>query len=309
MSRQDVWCSLRYVFSRDLDWQKLGADSSFKNQLHGLMNEMGIQGERPNRRGFTNITRIDDAIGGLFVVEANIELLDYERREGFFTKDDSSLEHVFFVFFVDTGEILVQNKRFQHIAALRMERVIDVLKQTLQDLFTKLLGRFTLVSLEDLLESLPKAEFLKVFREYPILQLKIETPAGVRIPETIEYYNPQRERNRILRQSQQHDIEISSSIRLEAREAKSVSDMHFAQGVIEGGNPTYMKARIGDETKVLRAQQKKNFRLRLDISSDRVEETEIKIAVEAVREEYRRGELERQELTRRDPGEEQLRLL
>jgi len=78
---------------------------------------MGLEDERPNRRGFIHLSRVDDTIGGLFVVEANIELLDYEQRDGFFTKDDSSLEHLFFVLFLDTGKILLQNKRFRHIAA------------------------------------------------------------------------------------------------------------------------------------------------------------------------------------------------
>jgi len=31
MSREDVWCSLRYVFSENLNWEELGADSSFKD--------------------------------------------------------------------------------------------------------------------------------------------------------------------------------------------------------------------------------------------------------------------------------------
>jgi len=308
MSREEVWCSLRYVFSESLDWNKLGTDSGFKDRMYELIKQMGIRGERPNRCGFTHASRVDDAVGGLFVVETDIELLDYKQREGFFTKDDSSLEHVFFVLFLNTGEILLQNKRFQHIASLRMEKVLDVLRRTLQELLSQLLERFTLVSLEDYLESIPKAEFLRVFQEHPILKLEVETPPGSLIPETIEYYNPQRERNPILRQSQQHDIEISSRIQLEAPEDKSVSNMHFAQGAIEGGNPTYMKARIEGEPKVLRAQKKKDFRLRLDISSDGVEKTEIQIAVQAVRAEYRPGGLERRPPKKPRSGERQLPL-
>ncbi|MBN1995127.1 MAG: hypothetical protein JW953_20720 [Anaerolineae bacterium] len=146
MGREEIWCSLRYIFSENLDWETLGTDSNFKDRLYELMRQMGIKGERPNRRGFTNLNQIDDAVGGLFVIEADIELLDYEQRTGFFTKDDSSLEHLFFVFFLDNGEVLLQNKRFQHIASLKMEKVLEVLRETLQDLFTHLLDRFTLVS-------------------------------------------------------------------------------------------------------------------------------------------------------------------
>lgn len=224
---QKIHCDLLDIYG--VDWTGIGGDQI--DCIISRIHEMDLMGGADDLFGFVGTTDIDSVVGGFFVIQFPTEFLSYGRNRTAKKKRTTPAERVFFVLLLRDGRVLLQNRRFQ-ILPIDMEAVHTRFKQTLATVLTSCkVGN--LVSLTPTCVKVTKSDLMDAYQSSNrVSRLQVNNPDPKQIPEEFVYHNPERYRNKILRDSRLHDYPRLSGIRLAARKDADLRETHLGQDLV-----------------------------------------------------------------------------
>lgn len=154
-----------------------------------------LKGDLLHRFGFVKCEKINESqIFGYFTQELEEEKHRYNDQKKEEKYIDKPFEDFFFIILFDTGFCLIQSRKIKNISMSTIEVTFtealkSVFKETGVDFY----------SLEDVSGNIGKDEFIKIFNNENIVSLKIDSLKGRTIPEEFKIFNPDAEKDSIIR--------------------------------------------------------------------------------------------------------------
>jgi hypothetical protein len=259
-----------------IDWD--GVTEDHVSCIIRAIHEMELMDERGELFGFVGTADIDSVVGGFFVVQFPTEFLSYDRDRTAQRQRTTPAERVFFLVLLKAGRVLLQNRRFQ-VLPIDMSIVQRRLTESLRHVLQRC-GIGPLVSLVETRIRVSRDRLIETYRSSNrVTRLQVHNPNPGLIPEDFVYYNPQRQRNRILRDSRLHDYPKLREIDLAAKRHEDLRDTHLGQDLVHA---TPERARFilefEDEEsrhRVLRRLVRPKFEFHIDMDSEKVSEEDL----------------------------------
>jgi hypothetical protein len=281
-----VHCDLLALYGPD--WGNLPREKvlRFVEQVHTYPS---LLGQEPELYGFVGTRRIgDDMVAGYFAIQYETEELLYKRDKKLNTEMRNPFARLFFVLFAGTGKVLLQNSKFSGIP-LTMHRALRFFKNSI-DYFlqTSEIGKTFNIDLAQ--EEASAGDFVREFeRSMRVVKLEVRDPNGEQIPQDFVYYNPQKERNSIIRGSHIHDYPNFKKVDLEATDDGDIKKTHLGDLIYAGGHPQYMEYYVKVEEhlegRVLRKSTLRKFHVYVDMEAEVIPEESAMAAIELLRKE------------------------
>ena len=283
---EKVYCDLLALYGPD--WENLSQEKilHFAQQVHTYPN---LLGQEPALYGFVGTRRIaDDIVAGYFAIQYETEELLYKRNKKLNTETRAPFARLFFVLFARTGKVLLQNSKFSGLP-LTMHRALGFFKNSI-DYFlitSEIVKTFNIALVPD---EASDANFIQEFeRSVRVVKLEVRDPKGDTIPQDFVYYNPQKERNTIIRGSHVHDYPNFKKVELEATTDGDIKKTHLRDLIYAGGRPQFMEYVLQVEglleDRVLRKSTLRKFHLYIDMDAETIAEEHARAAVEMLRKE------------------------
>lgn len=261
-------------------------------QIDGLMQaiqDLPLQGIEPDRYGIRGVNRIDDVIGGYFAVQYEREILNIDDQKKESRTYHDEWEQAVFVFFPRLGKVLLQSR--QYPKGLTDYRVNRLFRETLRGV----IGGSNLGLGYPLIQELSQREnvdetFIRVFDDptTTILRLVVnELRPDPGLSEVI-FYNPQKERNRILSEAFTHDFALLESLEMDVGEKKTdLQKVFIAKAAVRSGANEEMKyADSSGHKQTLRRKLRENYDASVDVDVTPMREEDIRKLVDQVLEQY-----------------------
>ena len=262
------------------DWNLI--DDATVTRIIQTVEAMELLGREPDLNGFVGTARLDNIVGGFFALQYEKELLHYDASKRPQKAKDSPYERLFFVFFAKTGKLVLQNRKFVDLP-LNMEwatrRFSDALNEALRRSEVRALA--TLFSPGS--EVSPEVFQSEFSRSERIYRLRVESPDPAKIPAGFVYYNPEFDRNSIIRESHQHDYPNFRRVDLESHGDHDLKGTHLANDLIQAGVPVLMKYRHGGEDRTLRRSMPRKFEIYVDVDVDALTQEILRAIVQTLR--------------------------
>jgi len=276
-----IHCDLREIYGPE--WTSL-SDDQIKCIANRIHKSEELFGGEPQLFGFVGTRKIgDDIVGGYFAIQYSDEEFHYTKNKKLNKKHNNPFERVFFILLSRSGKVLLQNTKFvgiplnMHIA-LRLFQ--EALNRILESCNVKQIYSLVLEP-----EKTKEADFLHEFeRSTRVVELDISYPTADNIPEEFVYYNPQTERNEIIRDSHRHDYPHLKKIDLEALEGGDLKQTHL-RDLIHAGEPQKMHYYIGIDEFTLRKDVKQKFEIRVDMEAEQISEENLLSVIKILRRE------------------------
>lgn len=216
------------------------------------------------------------------------ERLYYDRKKHPERKQDTPFERVFFVLFADTGKLILQSRMFVDIP-LNMTIVERLFRETLTTVLQRCeIGYVLSFNLPEL--EVSHEQFIEEFRQSTrVVQLSVIDPDPDEIPEDFVYYNPQRERNAIIRASHKHDYPNFQTVSLEASPDGDIKSTHIGSDLVVASEPQVMRYFIHEEERILRREVPARFEFRVDMDAVELSEEQLKSVLQIL---YRESALD-----------------
>ena len=279
---EKVYCDLLALYGPD--WKDLPKEKVF-HFAEGVHTYPNLFGQEPELYGFVGTRRItEEIVAGYFAIQYETEELLYKRNKKLNTETRAPFARLFFVLFASTGKVLLQNSKFSGIP-LTMHRALNFFKLSIDYFLTT--SEITKTFNIDLVPyEASDADFVREFETSTrVIKLEIRRPKGDQIPEDFVYYNPQVERNRIIRGSHIHDYPNFKKVDLEATDDGDIKKTHMRDLIYAGGHPEFMRYYVGIEERILRKSTLRKFHLYVDMDAETVPEEHALQAVEMLRRE------------------------
>jgi hypothetical protein len=284
--QEKIYCDLLALYGPD--WENLPQEKvlRFAELIHTFPNLLGTE---PELYGFVGTRRItEDIVAGYFAIQYETEELFYKRNKKRNTEKRSPFARLFFILFARTGKILLQNSKFSGIP-LTMHRASGFFKSAI-DYFlitSEIAKTFNIALVPD--DTSP-ANFVREFEKSTrVIKLEVKNPNGDQIPEDFVYYNPQKERNLIIRGSHQHDYRNYKKVELEAAEDGDIKRTHMRDLIYAGGQPQYMQyfVKVEDHVveRILRKSTLRKVHFYMDMDAEPVPEEQSLAVIEMLRKE------------------------
>lgn len=241
-------------------------------------------GEAPEFYGFVGTRRVgEDIVGGYFAVQYMSEEFFYNREKELEIEKNAPFARIFFVLFAKFGKVLLQNSKFPG-KQLNMIRARSLFKNAIDHtLLLSGVPRTFNIALGP--EEATDADFVEAFnRSTRVVAMEVTYPDGQNIPSEYVYYNPQKERNAIIRESHVHDYPQLKKVDLEATDSGDLKKTHLRDLVL-AGHPQVMRYYVDIQPLVLRRALRSKFEMHVDMDAEHVQEEHILLAIEMLKEE------------------------
>ena len=249
------------------DWANLTPEQI--NCLAETVHTMELLGSTPNLRGFVGTQRVDNVVGGYFAIQYQEEELHYRKRDELERRPSTPFQRLFFVLFAQTGKLLLQSRKFADIP-ITPKQAEGLFRETMNQALAHC-GIEHIIGFYAPKEYTTDQEFLREFqRSTRVVKIQVTHPNPSRIPEDIEYYNPRRERNKIIRGSHQHDYSHFKKVDLEATSKGNLKDTHIAQDLMLSSTPQILTYYVDQDNYELRRQVQNKFEFYVDMDSDQL---------------------------------------
>ena len=278
---QKIHCDLLDIY--DINWVDI-KDDQIECMLSTIQG-MRLVEDKDDLYGFVGTEIVGHVLAGFFVIQFPTEFLSYKRDKTSIKQTTRPAERVFFMLLPEAGRVLLQNRRFQ-VLPIDMETVQIRFKTALSHVFqTCKVGPF--VSLSPTATEVSKNDLLKVYESSKrVVKLTITDPVAEEIPEEFVYYNPQRDRNRIIRDSRLHDYPQLREIDLTAKKDSDLRTTHLGQDLVQATTDrTDFTMQFEDQEsrrRVLRRLTKTKFEFYVDIDSEEVSKETIQQVLEVL---------------------------
>ncbi len=281
---EKIHCDLLDI--KGLDWDRVSNEQI--ECIITAIHNMELMGSKGELYGFVGTADIDSVVGGFFIIQFPTQFLSYDRDRTALRQETTPAERVFFVFFPRDGRILLQNRRFQ-ILPIDMSVVQSRLKGMLAKVLSSC-GVGPVVSLVETMVEVGRDALIEAYNSSNrVARLQITRPDPKLIPEGFEYYNPERDRNEILRDSRLHDYPQLKEINLTARKDHDLRNTHLGQDLVYAAREmTPFMLEFDDEYnrhRVLRRLVKAKFEFYADIETEKLPEETLRHVVEILEQE------------------------
>ncbi len=280
MAGTKIHCDLWEIFGPD--WANLPDEQI--EALANAVNTMELLGDEPNRRGFVGTRRNNTMVGGYFAVQHVEQELHYIDRDQLERKDTQPFQRLFFVFIPRTGKLLLQNPKFVNIS-LKIEKCRALFREALDIEFGRV-GVGKLIDFTAPPKETPPQDFILEFEQSDrVIRLQADYPDPNRIPEEFVYYNPQVERNMIIRASHQNDYKNFKRVDIEATPSGDLRQTHIAKDLVKAGIVQLLAYIRNNVEKTLRRETRRNFEFRVDMDADYLPVEDLEAVIELLRKE------------------------
>ena len=277
-----IHCGFYEIFGPN--WEKV--DSERALQIMSLMEKPEMMGEELSLFGFVGTSRADNAIGGFFAIQYQNALRHYDKVKRLDIKNDAPFERLFFIFFPQSGKLILQNKKFIGLP-VSMEAVINRLTKAFAEVLSTSKVGYVLSINYPSHEDVPKEVFIQAFiRSERVDRLRISRPKSSEIPENMVYFNPQFDKNQVIRESHQHDYDNFEAIDIEASDNGDIKSTHIGKDLIRAGTPTLMKFVENNEEKVLQRSIVSKFELYVDVNAETISSDILRYIIEIIKREH-----------------------
>ena len=276
MAKQDVHCDLFELFG--VNWTNL--DQEKIDCALNTIQEMELLGPRSSLYGFIKSVRVENYLGGFFTIQLPREITSYKRNKEAEVTETNPSEKVFFLLALGSGRLFLQSKRFQ-LLPVKM----DYARRYITSALNAVLNPCRIGNVTNLVEAeliTTKEEISKTYSESKrISRIEVSNPNAKQLPELIEFYNPERDRNDILLESYKHDFERAKKISIEAQDGVDGRDLHLSKGLqhaIPDDGETPFAIEYSDEeddVKVLRRTKRAKFEFSVEYDDDDFDEEEL----------------------------------
>jgi hypothetical protein len=240
-------------------------------------------GESPDMYGFVGTQRIDHIVGGYLALQYEKDDIYYNKRKELSTEHTTPFERVFFMFFAKTGKILFQNTKFVGLP-LNMHMALTRLRYALDQVLAKC-GMSKIVDIYTAPDTTPEQDFAAEFeRSSRVVRLVVTNIVPGKVPEDFVYYNPQRDRNAIIRQSHQHDYTHLKKVDLEAKSDGDLKQTHL-RDLIPAARLDTMVYYVGEEEFIMRREAPSKFEFSVDMEAEQLPKAQMQDIVEMLRRE------------------------
>lgn len=282
MPASKIHCGYYEVFGPN--WNSASGEKAQK--IISTLDGLELLGEEPNMFGFVGTGKCESAIGGFLAIQYPAELRQYDKQKHLNLRNDKLFERVFFILFAKTGKLILQHKKFTDIP-ISFDLVSNLIKDALTEVFSRAKFGYVL-SINSPEENINgKETFETVFRSSErVERLRISSPNPNEIPTDINYYNPNFEKNPIIRESHQHDYPNFETVDLEASEQGNLKNTHLAKDLIHAGTPLLMKYSTNNEYRVLKRVIPTKFELYVDVNSEFITTDTLISIIEMLEREY-----------------------
>jgi hypothetical protein len=278
---EKVHCDLLALYGPD--WENVPREKvlSFAEQVHGYPSLFGTE---PELYGFVGTRRInEDVVAGYFAMQYSTEEFLYSRTKELNTQTRVPFARLFFVLFARTGKVLLQNSKFSGIP-LSMTRALRLFKLSIDHILMSS-GITKTFSIDFVPDEETNENFIREFeRSTRVIKLEIRYPIGEQIPEDFVYYNPQKDRNSIIRKSHIHDYQHFKKVDIDATNDGDIKETHM-RDLIYAGRPQFMRYFVDLEEFTLRKSTLRKFHTYVDMDAEIVPEEHALAAIEMLRRE------------------------
>lgn len=278
---EKIHCDLLALYGPN--WEELDREKilRFAEGVHTLPRLFGTE---PEYYGFVGTRRIsDDIVAGYFAIQYTTDEFLYNRNKKLSIETHVPFARLFFILFARTGKVLLQNSKFSGIS-LTMPRALGLFKLSIDHiLITNGITKTFNIDLAP--DEATDADFVQEFeRSTRVIKLEIRYPNGEQIPEEFVYYNPQKERNSIIRGSHMHDYPNLKKVDLEATDDGDLKKTHM-RDLIYVGRPQLMRYFVDIEEFTLRKSTRRKFEMYVDMDAEIVPEEYVNTAIAMLRRE------------------------
>jgi len=266
---EKIHCDLLDIFG--LDWSQVTPEQV--NCTIQAIHNLELIRASDELYGFVGTVDIEDVIGGYFVVQFPTDLLSFSPDKTALTETTNPAETTLFVLFPRVGRLLLQSRHFQ-ILPVTKDFVQDRLKEALAQAL-RICGVGPVVSLLPTPITVGRTELVEAFdASVRVTRLSVTDPDATQIPEDFPYYNPERDRNAIIRDSRLHDYPELSKVDLTSKQQSDLRKTHLGSDLVHA---TTDKSRFTmvyidqhNNTKILRRQRKAKFEFHVDIDGKKL---------------------------------------
>jgi hypothetical protein len=245
---------------------------------------MELLGEDGEMYGFVGAANVDNVVGGFFAIQFPAEFIKYDRHKELSLDRGNPFERLFFILF-PSGKLLMQNRRFRVIPidmSAAISRFQKALSVVLQECNIGFVLNFAIPSV-----TISRSELIEMYHKSSrVERLSVINPDGEQIPEDITYYNPERQRNKIVRGSHVHDSSRLKKLDMEAQEGIDLRETHLGKGFIyavKENEPFLMVAIINNQERHIRPTGQTKFELNIDMDANTLDPERLKEVVAILR--------------------------
>jgi hypothetical protein len=276
-----IHCDLLALYGPN--WAELPPDkpTCIAENVHSFPQLLGTE---PELYGFVGTRRImDNIVGGYFAIQYTNEEFLYNRNKELNIENHAPFARLFFVLFAKSGKVLLQNSKFAGIP-LNMSRALGLFKKAIDQVLS-ICGVSKTFNIDLVPEEITDADFIKEFEQSTrVIGLEVSYPNGDNIPEGFKYYNPQVERNSIIRESHKHDYSGLKKVDLEAAEDGDLRKLHL-RDLIYAGRSQFMRYYKELNEFTLRRVSARKFEFQVDMEAEQIPIENVLSAIEKLRRE------------------------
>lgn len=276
-----IHCDLMEIFGPD--WENITPDQS-ECLVSTIHNMTELFGNSPSLFGFVGTERIGNVVGGYFAIQYEEEEFHYDKQKKLEIRHNNPFARLFFLLFAETGKLLLQQTKFVGIPTLNMTIAQRLFREALDGVLTNCGLRRT-IDIYTAPQKHQDEDFIKEFeRSTRVSRLEVTNPNASRIPDDFTYYNPQRDRNEIIRDSHKHDYPELKKVNLEAKTNGDLRKIH-ARDIIYAAQPQSMTYYIDQEEFVMKREVTHKFEFRVDMKAARLPVNTIRDIIRFLRRE------------------------
>lgn len=227
------------------DWDSLN-DNQREDIIKHIF-EFPLMGDASNRFGFVKCERINEnQIYGCFTQELEEERHRYDDQKKEEKYIDIPFEDFFFILLFDDGLCLLQSRKIKNIS---MPTVEERFANALESVFKNLGVNF--YHLLDCTLTIGKDEFIMIFNAENILFLKVGSLKGRTVPEDFKIFNPEVEKDDIIRAYHNDDFKHLDEISFSANSGGGLQESKLPKVSLNTGEPRKIEYIGRDREKII----------------------------------------------------------
>jgi len=254
------------------DWDSLN-DNQKKDVIKHIF-EFPLMGDAPNRFGFVKCERINEnQIYGCFTQELEEERHRYNDQKREEKYIDIPFEDFFFILLFDDGLCLLQSRRIKNTSMPTVEeRFVEALKSVFKNLGVDF------HHLIDCTLTIGKDEFIRIFNTENITSLKVDSLKGRTVPDDFKIFNPEVEKDEIIRAYHNDDFKHLDGISFFANRGGGLQESKSPNVSLNTGEPRKMEY-IGRDRDIITVKDKigPSVSLDIDVESPRTKDIQAEV--------------------------------
>jgi len=239
--------------------------------IYETIQKPGWYGKEGSRYGFVSVLREGPMIAAYFAHEGLKQGIQYDDEKNPVEPSGAFFfEHLFFVIFLDHGQLLLQQKNVYEFVDLNLDTMRRRLFKILADVFRAAGIRVSTsaIQVEDAQRTFTQTELYEFFMTHCPTALEISRLKGAKVPEGIRLFNPEEDWDPIAKAAIERTLEVGlDHAVLEGDESDEQIDLKrgpVVKGLAAAGEIQNVKAR-DDRGRLVYREKNQKAELVLDL--------------------------------------------